>query len=443
MSRNKSGKEGNEHETEPERVNEGSLQLLFFLFLFLLMKASVLVLVAFLSFCSCALRDYSGYKVIRLTINTQDELTELEKYVLENNLDLWETNAIEKWADVMVEQDFVGRLTTDFPQHEVFISDVQALIQEQMIAPEDADFFEQYQTLSAIETFLQDLAKQYPDLAKYIQIGTSVEGNAITGLEITGKNANTTKPGIFYNGGQHAREWISPMTVTYIANELITKYGTDSEITTLVDTFTWTIIPVVNTDGYLYTYSDDRLWRKNRRQESGLCYGVDINRNWGFKWNTGGSSGQPCSETYRGPSSFSEPEETAVSKYIASHPNIVGYIDFHSYSQLWMNPWGWSTTEFPKDDAVQKECAKECVAAIKATHGMIYQYGNVATTIYIASGGSLDWTYGGSNVTYSYAVELRDTGRYGFLLPPDQIIPSGQEIVASVRTMGNYIKAKL
>lgn len=76
-------------------------------------------------------------------------------------------------------------------------------------------------------------------------------------------------------------------------------------------------------------------------------------------------------------------------------------------------------------------------------HGTKYQYGSISRTIYPASGSSVDWTYSAVNATYSFAVELRDTGRYGFILPPSEIVPTGEETFAAVRAMGNYILKKL
>jgi murein tripeptide amidase MpaA len=98
------------------------------------------------------------------------------------------------------------------------------------------------------------------------------------------------------------------MTVAYVAQQFLMDYSTDSSVKSLVDNFSWTIIPIVNPDGYVFTWTDDRMWRKNRRKNpNSSCYGVDINRNWNYQWGTGGSSSIACSDTYMGPSGFSEP----------------------------------------------------------------------------------------------------------------------------------------
>jgi len=113
-------------------------------------------------------------------------------------------------------------------------------------------------------------------------------------------------------------------------------------------------------------------------------------------------------------------------------PKFKGYINFHRYSQLWMSPWGY-TSDLPKDYTVQNNLSQKCVNALQAVFGTQYQFGPISVTIYPASGSSADYTYGAASVLYSYGVELRDTGDYGFLLPPDQIVPSGQETYAAVK----------
>jgi len=97
-----------------------------------------------------------------------------------------------------------------------------------------------------------------------------------------------------------------------------------------------------------------------------------------------------------------------------------------------MGPWGY-TSQLPPDYNTQNPLAGKCVAALQAVYGTQYQYGPISTTIYPASGSSADYTYGTAKVLYSYGVELRDTGEYGFLLPPAQIVPSGVETYAAIK----------
>jgi len=132
-----------------------------------------------------------------------------------------------------------------------------------------------------------------------------------------------------------------------------------------------------------------------------------------------------------------------VAKFIGDHNDtIVHYINFHSYSQLWMTPWGY-TTEKPAQFALQDGGSAKAVEALSAVFGTQYVHGNIGATIYIASGNTVDWTSGTAGVIYSYAIELRDTGEYGFVLPEDQIVPSGQETLAGELALLKYIEAQV
>jgi len=220
---------------------------------------------------------------------------------------------------------------------------------------------------------------------------------------------------------------------------ILSDYATDPAVAKLVDSLEIYVLPIFNTDGYAYTWNGDRMWRKTRRPNAGsTCVGTDPNRNWDFQWNGAGVSRNPCSEAYNGPAAFSEIEVKTVALYVKNAGNIQGYIDFHSYSQLWMSPWGY-TDALPKDYTAQNSLSAKCVSALRAVHGTQFAYGPISTTIYPASGSSADYTYGAGNVLYSYGVELRDTGQYGFLLPPSQIVPSGEETYAALKVWASTV----
>lgn len=347
--------------------------------------------------------------------------------------------------------------------YSVVVEDVQQLIDQEMSlmdalprgysaeqldqSVEEDSFFKSYHTHDEILEFLSVVAKKKHESGVSVQmvgIGATYEENEITGLVITGSDSVTGKRSIVYHGGQHAREWIGVAVMCYFIRELTTKYGSDDAITQLLDKFEITIIPVMNVDGYKYTHSRNRMWRKNTVPTSiPWCKGVDTNRNWDQAWNTGGSSGNPCSDAYHGPSPFSEREPKAIADYIlrlneGSTP-VVSYIDFHAFSQLWMTPFGSSCNRLPDDNDVLQKGGELAATALKNVNGVRFRVGNVCRIIYQASGGSLDWTYDKGNVKYSYAVELRDTGRYGFMLPADQIVPSGKETLAAVVALNQFI----
>lgn len=104
---------------------------------------------------------------------------------------------------------------------------------------------------------------------------------------------------MFFDGGIHSREWIAPATVIYMLDQLLSQYGKDNAITKVVDALDFYILPLFNVDGYAYTWSKDRMWRKTRSTQKGhICVGVDPNRNWDYQWDGAGTSNDPCTDTY-------------------------------------------------------------------------------------------------------------------------------------------------
>ncbi|CAF1351069.1 unnamed protein product [Rotaria sordida] len=354
-------------------------------------------------------------------------------------------------------EDFADFLTSDGVKIEytVHMTDIGAIIERQRIlqnlpqsSPNTNDFaYDKYHTIEDIHAWIDQIVATYPDMVTSFTVGKSYENRDMKGFKISSKKMATrhdgtkatTKKAVWWDG-----EWISPATVIYIAYALLSKYGQDPTITHLVDQFDYYILPVFNVDGYAYTWTKDRLWRKTRSKTSvPLCYGADPNRNWDYHWCESGASHDPCSDTFCGEKAFSEIETAQVAKFIADHQDtIVHYINFHSYSQLWMSPWAYTTMK-PSQFKIQDDGSIQAINALAAVHGTQYQHGNIAQTIYVASGSTVDWIYGTANVIFSYGVELRDTGKYGFLLPEDQIIPSGEETLAGLLALLQYIEKQV
>ncbi|XP_034528053.1 carboxypeptidase A5 isoform X6 [Ailuropoda melanoleuca] len=219
------------------------------------------------------------------------------------------------------------------------------------------------------------------------------------------------------------------------------SYHTLEEIYSWIDNFVTEYSDIVSKIRIGHSFENrsilvlkNRLWRKNKSSRPGIfCIGVDLNRNWKSGFGGNGSNNNPCSETYRGPSPQSEPEVAAIVDFITTHGNIKALISIHSYSQMLMYPYGHSLEPVPN----QKELyhlAKDAVQALSEAHGIEYIYGSISNTLYVASGITVDWAYD-SGIKYSFTFELRDTGRYGFLLPASQIVPTAQETWLALRTI--------
>jgi len=382
---------------------------------------------------------YDGEKVIRIHVETKEQLSQL-KEILGETADVWSNDGTLLLGsnDVRVNKPMAdaidrlllptGKMIDDLQQAvENFRAENEmALGKKQAKFRFDASWFDAYHRYADIVAFMVDLAKTYPHLAVYIpSIGKSVEGRNIPALRLNASYNGAQTKRIWFNGGQHAREWIGPATVLYVTNQLLSLYGKDTKVTAFLQECEFNIVPLMNPDGYEYAWTNDRLWRKNRRQNNDLSYGVDLNRNWDVHWGGEGSSSIPRSDTYHGTAPFSEPETRSISSYLLSLPNTLAGIDFHSYSQLILRPYGWTDADCPDEKAL-KTIGDGVSAAIKSVHGQVYT-SEKSIDLYITTGTASDWFYS-SAIWGAYTIELRDTGRYGFLLPASEIIPTGEEI---------------
>ncbi|KAJ3043018.1 hypothetical protein HDV00_005925 [Rhizophlyctis rosea] len=319
-----------------------------------------------------------------------------------------------------------------------------------------SQWFSDYHRFDEIRDWYRDLADRHPSLIQVIpSIGKTFEGRDIFAVKISGNKTHISsdKSQFWFHGLQHAREWIGGAVVQYISAHLLMGYGVDKDITRLLDAAEFVIVPVMNADGYEYTWANNRLWRKNRRPLGDFfgSVGVDLNRNWPEHWGEDGASNSPYSEVYQGPSAGSEPEVQVLRKFFLSqnHTNLVGAIDFHSYSQLILRPYGWTRKDAP-DEKLLKEAGDGMRERIKSVHGKKY-VSEREIDLYAASGTASDWFYGkevtkwlGGKHLYAYTIELRPSaneggwGGQGFILPPEQIVPTGQEVVKAVKWWAQF-----
>ncbi|KAF2727343.1 hypothetical protein EJ04DRAFT_139887 [Polyplosphaeria fusca] len=387
--------------------------------------------------------SYDGWKVYR--VNVGDSSAKLSKVMEDLQLATWKGKvATSKVVDVMVPPSQIEQFEQSAEEldTELMHSDLGASISEETSfhvyaagAAPNATWFNSYHSIADHGQYLKDLAAAYPSNAEIFSAGKSVEGRDLTGIHIWGSGGKGSQKGVVWHGTVHAREWITTMVVEYAAYQLLAS--TNSADKVLKDKFDYYIIPIVNPDGFAYTQSTDRMWRKNRQTTpSASCVGRDINRNWPNQWSQrGGASTSPCAEDYKGPSAGDGVETKALKAHldsVAAGKGVQMYLDVHSYSQLWMYPYGYTCSGTVPESSSYEKITQGAVAAVKAVHGTTFDAGPICQTIYQVSGDSVDYAYQVAKTNYSMTVELRDTGKNGFVLPPEQIKPSAEEMWAGL-----------
>jgi len=276
------------------------------------------------------------------------------------------------------------------------------------------------------------IANAYPSIVRRQSIGTSYQGSRqIWALKISDNvGDDEAEPEVLFTHNQHAREHLTVEMAMYLLNELTSKYGTDSRITAAVNTREIWIVPSMNPDGAEYDVATGayRMWRKNRQPNAGsAAVGTDLNRNWGWQWGCcGGSSGRFSSETYRGPTPFSAPETQRVRDFVDSRvvdgvQQIKAAIDFHTYSELVLWPYGYTKEDTAAGmTADDRNALATLGTTMAATNGYTPEQ---ASDLYIADGAIDDWLWGRHKI-FGYTFEMYPrTASPGFY-PPDEVIPA-------------------
>uniref|UniRef100_A0A2K6Q446 Carboxypeptidase A4 n=1 Tax=Rhinopithecus roxellana TaxID=61622 RepID=A0A2K6Q446_RHIRO len=372
----------------------------------------------------CDREKFFGDQVFRINVRNGDEISKLSQLVNSNNLklDVWKSlSTFNRPVDVLVPS--------------VSLQAVKSFLRSQgleyAVAIEDLQIYHE----------MDNIAADFPDLARRVKIGHSFENRPMYVLKFsTGKGVR--RPAIWLNAGIHSREWISQATAIWTARKIVSDYQRDPAITSILEKMDIFLLPVANPDGYVYTQTQNRLWRKTRSLNPGSsCIGADPNRNWNASFAGKGASDNPCSEVYHGPHANSEVEVKSVVDFIQKHGNFKCFIDLHSYSQLLMYPYGYSAKKAPDAKELDK-VARRAAKALASVSGTEYQVGPTCATVYPASGSSIDWAYD-NGIKFAFTFELRDTGTYGFLLPANQIIPTAEETWLGLTTIMEHVRDNL
>lgn len=269
----------------------------------------------------------------------------------------------------------------------------------------------------------------YPSIMSKRVIGKTYQGRDIVAIKISDNVAtDENEPEVLFTHHQHAREHLTVEMALYLLRELGAGYGTDTRITNAVNGREIWIVPDLNPDGGEYDIASGsyRSWRKNRQPNSGSSYiGTDLNRNWDYKWGCcGGSSGSKSSETYRGTAPESAPEVKVVADFVRSRvvggkQQITAAIDFHTYSELVLWPFGWTTANTAPGMTLDDRNAFAAVGGkMAASNGYTPEQ---SSDLYITDGSIDDYLWGSQRI-FAYTFEMYPSSGGGGFYPPDEVI---------------------
>lgn len=329
-----------------------------------------LLLLLLLQFsCLLAWQDYKDYKVFELQPEDDDQVQLLRQLFwqqphwdfLGSRLSYNESGYRVLVAPNQAES-LVKQLQTHLIEYQLLSDDLSQLVKAQR---EDnqrkkarftlpfIDVIGAFYTHTEINEYLDSLPQRYPQRALVKQFGWSYERRPLKLLTINNGDGRANKPVIFIDAAMHAREWIAPSLALYIIQQLLDNYAENEQ---LLKDYDWVIMPVVNADGYEFSHTDSRYWRKNRKPTwDPENIGTDLNRNFGYMWGLDeGASPDPSNETYRGEHAFDQPESQVVRDVLLHYSDRLSfYLSLHSYGNYLLLPWGhtrwvqstWKSTE--------------------------------------------------------------------------------------------------
>ncbi|OWA51823.1 Carboxypeptidase A2 [Hypsibius exemplaris] len=446
--------------------------------------------------------DYANHQLFKVYVHKVDELNLLKQWRTDHrhlNLDFWDdslpTNFNVKRSEFLIRvlppsvDEFTALLLSAELDFQILSHDLKRLIQWEKLSVADArnqrgmvlsipGIYQSYrrvllpgvQTLSSylplesIYDSMDSIALRYPFLISSFELGRTFEGRPIKGLKIgtpfvnfkdstfdlAQENPAPVKSAILLDGAMQGREWITVPALMYLTQQLVAKYDIDEDARFLLDFYDWYIIPVMNPDGYHFSWTTDRFWKKTRSisilnstLNNPQCRGVDLNRNFAYKW---GESDDPesgifdvCQRAFAGDKPFSERESTALAKFMYNNrKHIKVYATLQNYGQTVLMPYASKTTP-AKDSRDHILAANVATRAMHKLYGEEYDLGTFSESLFATGGTTIDWAYEVAHIKHSYQFQLRDKGNWGYLLPRSQIIPAAAEFYTGITELVRFV----
>ncbi|KAM3917377.1 carboxypeptidase O-like [Leptodactylus fuscus] len=400
--------------------------------------------------------QYNGDQVLSIIPVTPSQAKYIREICNDVQYDLWKPSGLKDiYPGIEVHLRVPSSLLYDTKQslHQkeisfnILIDDLQKLIEEQFAVGRKhkrslSEFdYTKYHPMNEIYDWMDQIKEAHKELVTLHYLGLTYEMRPINYFKI-GLPSNSKKKIIWMDCGIHAREWISVAFCQWFIRELLHNYNHNPVIHKALLNIDFYIVPVLNIDGFIYSWTTDRLWRKSRSpHENGTCYGVDLNRNFDSRWCSIGASRNCSSLTFCGTGPASEPEARAVSQLVSSlKSDILCFLTMHSYGQLILLPYGY-TQDPSVNHNEQLTVGQTAASKIAERHGTHYRVGSASHILYSNSGSSRDWATD-QGIPFSYTFELRDNGTYGFVLPENQIQPTCEEATAGILSIVDYLNEK-
>lgn len=298
-------------------------------------------------------------------------------------------------------------------------------------------------TYAEVVAYLHGLQRRYPKVVRVGSVGRSVEGRDIPYVRVSA-NFNAKNPVILVDALMHAREWATLPAVLYFLQQAVEHVDKALDVV---------VVPVLNPDGYEYSRTKERLWRKNRNTKyDSKCVGVDLNRNFDYHWEDfimsgDGASDDPCSDAFAGLEGASEPETKSYQTFIKKlnkDKRVKMYVNMHSPSKAIFTPWGYSS--FPPtlpDEAKLETIEKEANAAMVKAGSKSYTMSSMGSD-YASTGTVTDWVRGVAGVKQSYCLELPPgTTDEGFGVSNEAILPLARQTYEGLKVFAKYAKKPL